>query len=110
MMMKFCMLVIVSMIMLGLVAGMVSGDAVTGAQTGDIDAKDQGKGFESSPIGAESEQPSEPASQQPTQTSDTLSGGSGGDIVNGPEFSTFGIAAAGALGALSYFFVRRNKK
>lgn len=78
MMMKFCMLVIVSMIMLGLVAGVVSGDAMERPTT-------DKEGFTGGDIGQTPGQPS-------------------------PEFSTFGIAAVGALGALSYFYIRRKRK
>lgn len=99
--MKIWLLLIFSMIMLGLVAGLVSADAVTGAAAvggEDTDNKEEAK--TGGTLG-------EPKAQSPA---DTLDGGAGDDVVqNGPEFSTFGIGAAGALGALSYFFIRRRK-
>ncbi|MBW3013801.1 hypothetical protein KY335_00995 [Candidatus Woesearchaeota archaeon] len=87
MMMKFFMLLIFSMIMLGLVAGMVSGAIESTTSSGDVGGFKSGGGIGDTPS---------PETQTPGQPV--------------PEFSTIGIAAAGALGALSYFFVRRKKK
>ncbi|MCK4670549.1 MAG: hypothetical protein KAT43_05080 [Nanoarchaeota archaeon] len=104
---KVCILLIISLLVLGL-AGMVSAGIEIGTgehgggEAGGIGEQEPEKPV--TPGGTISDPPVPGPSDDPTPP------GGGGEIGTSPEFSTFGIVAMGALGALSYFYIRRKKK